>query len=102
MVGGPGLRLMHRVWPLSSMSGFLSPSVGRLIGWRRLSGQKQKLCWEIREEVGEWVTDPGLTMGRVSSYERIMLSYCVVKKILFHVIMDRENKELGDADPAHA
>lgn len=56
----------------------------------------------IHDEVEEWVQDPGTTAGRIAAYDRIVSTYWVTKGLFSHVLMEHENKAMGDTELACA
>ena len=61
--------------------------------WARV---KETAMEQIQEEDKEWVMDPSTTVGRVFTYERLMMEYWFMKNIMDHVTMEGESKHQGD------
>lgn len=57
---------------------------------------------ELHSEVEDWVVDPGTTVGRATTYDRMIMVYWVTKNLLAHAIMINHNKAQGDKEPARA
>ena len=47
--------------------------------WERVN---ESLMEDIWEEVEEWVMDPSTTVGRLSSYECLIITYCFMKNLM--------------------
>ena len=43
----------------------------------------------VKDEVEEWVSDPGTMVGSISTYEWMITTHWVTKEIIAHVLMDR-------------
>ena len=52
----------------------------------------------IKFKVEEWVSDPGTMVGWLASYDRIVTTHWFMKEVVAHVLMDKENKELGNEE----
>ena len=50
---------------------------------------------DIRKEVVEWVVDPGSTRCTWSTYDHIISTYCVMKGLMSHILMEREKNGKG-------
>jgi len=52
--------------------------------------------------VVEWLIDSGSTAIQLSAYDRIMATFLVMKGLIVGVIMEQENKEVGDEERVKA
>ena len=53
----------------------------------------------LHAEVVEWVLDPGNTAGRASTYDRMLMIYLVIIRLVGHSAAMREEKQAGDLEP---
>ena len=52
----------------------------------------------VKDDVEECVIDLGTTVGRLSAYKWMITTHWVTKELVAHVLMDKENKALGDGE----
>lgn len=57
---------------------------------------------EVRQEVEEWVVDPGSTAGWAAAYDRMIMLYWVIMNLVTHVSLSLEAKRAGDEESTKA